>query len=835
MKYFFIQMIIFASVLSMTSCSELKNFLSPDTHAPVIELVGPKTIELNQFENYTELGAKAVDEIDGSITVEITGLINTTEPGSYTVTYTAKDSQGNQSSLTRTVIVLDITAPVISLIGENEILLELGQSYIEPGVVAQKEEDANAMITVSGDLDVSKIGTYTLVYQAKDAAGNLSEFISRTVNIQDTTSPILSLIGDSHVVLFTSDQYIDQGISVDDYSDFVVQTNTINLDETGTQSLIYKVIDSSGNESIIERLIEVKEDFAPVITFENESEIELLQGVDIDFDPATLATAIDEKDGVVALSVQNEIDIYEAGTYSLLFSAQDSNNQTTQIEKTVTVIDNPFITTWKTDNTGASNDNQITLTANLEDFPNEYNYSVDWGDGKIDTAVTESITHTYASEGTYQISITGDFPHFAQTAGLNNSDAQKLLSVDHWGGNKWLSMSLSFNGATNMTVQADDSPILISVTNMNGMFNGADSFNQDISGWNVSSVTNMNSMFSNTENFNQDISNWDVSNVTDMKGMFAGTQSFNQPLNSWDVSSVIDMTAMFAGSKAFQQPLNNWDISSVTNMTYMFIQSVFNSAIDGWNTSSVLTMNRMFLGTVNFNQEIGDWDVSSVVDMEAMFESAIAFNQNINDWDVSSLTNVALLFNNAEVFNQPLNNWSLDAATDLSHMFLNAKSFNQNLNDWDVSKITNMNRMFENAIAFNGAIQNWDVSSVVAFNSMFSQASKFNQDISQWNLTSAKSMAAMFSDAIEFNQDLSSWNIANITNMANMFVGVNLSTQNYDALLNSWSTQIPQDNVIFNAGNSQYTPNSPAQTARHTLTDTFNWTITDGGPEVVTP
>ena len=57
------------------------------------------------------------------------------------------------------------------------------------------------------------------------------------------------------------------------------------------------------------------------------------------------------------------------------------------------------------------------------------------------------------------------------------------------------------------------------------MFQGATSFNQDISKWDVSNVENMDYMFSGATSFNQDISNWDVSNVKSMANMFSNVTS----------------------------------------------------------------------------------------------------------------------------------------------------------------------------------------------------------------------------------------------------------------------------------------------------------------------
>ena len=61
------------------------------------------------------------------------------------------------------------------------------------------------------------------------------------------------------------------------------------------------------------------------------------------------------------------------------------------------------------------------------------------------------------------------------------------------------------------------------------MFNYAESFNSDISNWNVSNVTDMSGMFEGALSFNQDISSWNVSNVEYMSGMFLGTPLSNNP------------------------------------------------------------------------------------------------------------------------------------------------------------------------------------------------------------------------------------------------------------------------------------------------------------------
>ena len=307
-----------------------------------------------------------------------------------------------------------------------------------------------------------------------------------------------------------------------------------------------------------------------------------------------------------------------------------------------------FVTTWET----TAPNESITIPVGGSSSI----YTINWGDGTVNTNVSGNQTHQYAALGNHTVSISGNFSKIA--LGGDSTNAAKLRSIDQWGSTGWTSMDGAFGGASNMIYNATDSPDLLHVTNMSSMFEDAISFDGDLSGWNVSSVTDMSSMFLNADSFTGDLSGWDVSSVTDMSRMFMSADSFTGDLSGWNVSSVTDMSYMFWFVTNFTSDLSEWDVSSVTDMSYMFeFVSKFTSDLSEWDVSRVTNMRSMFTGATVFTSDLSEWDVSRVTNMRFMFSGANSFNSDISNWNVSSATDMTGVISNNHAFVQNLGKW----------------------------------------------------------------------------------------------------------------------------------------------------------------------------------
>ena len=134
-----------------------------DTTKPVITLVGNATETVEAKSTYTDAGASASDTLDGNLTGSVTSVntVNTDAVGSYTMTYSVSDANGNAAAdVVRVVNVVDTTKPVITLVGNATIQHEALIEFNDPGVTVIDSIDGNLVATVTGSVDVNTVGTY---------------------------------------------------------------------------------------------------------------------------------------------------------------------------------------------------------------------------------------------------------------------------------------------------------------------------------------------------------------------------------------------------------------------------------------------------------------------------------------------------------------------------------------------------------------------------------------------------------------------------------------------------------------------------------------------------
>ena len=98
---------LFASVSDDSGNKKEESFdvSASDTEPPVITVNGESSISIKNGSEYTDQGAKAVDNCDGEVEVTVNNPVNTKKNGTYEVVYNAKDSFNNVSEVKRTVKV----------------------------------------------------------------------------------------------------------------------------------------------------------------------------------------------------------------------------------------------------------------------------------------------------------------------------------------------------------------------------------------------------------------------------------------------------------------------------------------------------------------------------------------------------------------------------------------------------------------------------------------------------------------------------------------------------------------------------------------------------------
>lgn len=192
--------------------------------------------------------------------------------GANNVTVSADDGRGGTCMQEINVEVVDVTSPVITLLGPNPLTLECNiDMYSDPGATVTDNCDMPTVMVGGDTVDESTLGTYIVTYDATDDSGNAATQLTRTVNVVDTTPPVITLNGDAMVTLECGvDTYTELGATASDVCDpsvpVTIGGDTVDEGTPGTYIVTYDAQDDSGNMAVqVTRTVVVQDTLPPVI------------------------------------------------------------------------------------------------------------------------------------------------------------------------------------------------------------------------------------------------------------------------------------------------------------------------------------------------------------------------------------------------------------------------------------------------------------------------------------------------------------------------------------------------------------------------------------------
>ncbi|MDA7997908.1 MAG: DUF5011 domain-containing protein, partial [Nitrosopumilus sp.] len=350
------------------SASRHVTVITADGGDPVIFRRGSSATYHQLGAAYVDPGAICVDAVDGYLDVTSDAdMVDVSAAGRETVTYTCADAAGNEATSERTVIVqatvpADTRAPLrVVVAGGTTASVPVGGVYVDAGAyctdlafigsdVGRIDIVTSYIVRTDGshvpvrEVDTSEPGTYLVVYDCADPAGNSASSSigldgrSRTVTVAGEIG--IMLRGPAYDTTFLNVPYPDPGAACLPSMEDAEIRGTVNQKVPGNYTLTYVCSDSLGRSVSTSRTVGVVDNELPAVTILGENPL---------FHPKDTsyvddhATCHDRQEGEIEeITVLSDVDPFIAGNYTVAYTCVDSVGNEGSENRTVVVIETDF-------------------------------------------------------------------------------------------------------------------------------------------------------------------------------------------------------------------------------------------------------------------------------------------------------------------------------------------------------------------------------------------------------------------------------------------------------------------------------------------------------------
>ncbi len=132
------------------------------------------------------------------------------------VTSSTADPNPAPNNASSVAVQVSNSAPVITANGSLNTTVECATSYVDPGATAADACQGPVPVSTASTVNTSQVGSYAVTYTAADQAGGQATPVVRTVNVTDTTPPVVSVIGANPATVECATPFVDPGATAAD-------------------------------------------------------------------------------------------------------------------------------------------------------------------------------------------------------------------------------------------------------------------------------------------------------------------------------------------------------------------------------------------------------------------------------------------------------------------------------------------------------------------------------------------------------------------------------------------------------------------------------------------